>query len=498
MTRALAVNRKDRKTSDDMSVSPPSTVSSRPATADASRTAVSPRRALDALVGALTPKPVALPKPGRAEEEGLPTDTRSPARLGFWVLAIGFGGFLLWAALAPLDEGVPTSGVVAIDTKRKAVQHLTGGIVKAVYVREGDSVKENAPLMELDSATAQASFESARLRYYTQRAMEARLIAEQSGRETIDFHPDLLREKASPLVASIISNQEGLFMSRRLALQAEVQAMQESITGLEASITGYQGTLESRRAQMKLLTEEMQGLNDLVKEGYAPKNDLLALQRTSADVLGAISDLQGNIDRSRSALLETKLRITQRQQEFRKEVDRELADVRGQVEAEGERFHALQAELNRTVIRAPAAGQVVGLVAQTVGGVIGPGQKIMDIVPGNERLLLETHVPPHLIDRVAPGLSADVRFSAFANSPSLVVSGKVMSISNDLLTNEQTGMSYYLARVSVTEEGMKMLGKRRLHAGMPVEVIILTGERSMLTYLLHPLLKRIAFSMKEE
>jgi protease secretion system membrane fusion protein len=463
--------------------------------------AAPPRKAANSLVSVLTPKPVARPKRSRSEDEskGLPTDTRAPARLGFRVLAIGFGGFLLWAALAPLDEGVPTSGVVAIDTKRKAVQHLSGGIVKAVYVREGQFVQDNDPLLEIDPAATQANFESARLRYYTLRATEARLVTEQTGRETISFHPDLLKAKdGSPLVADMIANQEGLFASRRMALQAEVQALEESIVGLEASIAGNVGMLDARRSQLKLLEEERRGLRKLVEEGYAPRNNLLALERTIAETMGAIADLQGSIERSRRALTETKLRITQRQQEYRKEVDRELAEVHSQVEAESDRFLALRDELARTVIRAPTAGQVVGLTAQTVGGVIAPGQKVMDIVPGDEPLLLETQVPPQLIDRVRPGFDVDVRFSAFAHSPALVVPGKVVSISNDLLTNEQTGMTYYLARASVTEEGMKVLGERQLQAGMPVEVIIITGERSMLTYLLHPLLKRIAFSMKEE
>jgi protease secretion system membrane fusion protein len=457
--------------------------------------------AQNAQVNILAPRAVALPPPDPDEldVEDLPVDTRTPARFGFRVLAIGFGGFLLWAALAPLNEGVPTSGIVVIDTKRKAVQHLSGGIVKAVHVREGQFVQDGDPLLEIDPATTQANFENARQRYFTLRAMEARLVAERDARETIDFHPDLLKAKNDPLVANTLANQEALFVSRRMSFQAEVEAMEESISGLEASITGYQGLMQARRSQLSLLEEERKGLQDMVQSGYAPKNDLLALQRSTAETLGAIADLQGNIERSRSALVETRLRISQRQQEYKKTVDTELADVNSQVEAEGERFIALRDDLARTVIRAPSAGQVVGLTAQTVGGVIAPGQKVMDIVPGDEPLLLETQVPPHLIDRVRPGFEADVRFSGFAHTPALVVPGKIVSISNDLLTNEQTGVSYYLARVSVTEEGMKILGKdRQLQPGMPVEVIVITGERSMLTYLLNPLLKRLAFSMKEE
>jgi len=452
--------------------------------------------AIRTVVDYLKPSPV---EGENAEDNsGLPTDTRTPARLGFWVLGVGFGGFLLWAAFAPLNEGVPTSGMVMIETKRKAVQHLSGGIIKAVHVKEGQFVRAGDPLIDLDSAVTQANFESARLRYYTLQAMEDRLIAEQTGVKEIIFHPDLIAARqADQLVDNMLKNQEGIFISRRMSFEAEINAMEESIRGFAASINGYNGLLQARRSQLDLLKEEAEGLRGLVAEGYAPKNNLLALERSKAEAMGSIADLQGNIERAQRSTMEIRLRITQRQQDFRKEADTQLADIRSQAQAEQERFESLKNDLERTVIRAPAEGQVVGLAAQTVGGVIGPAQKIMDIVPQNEALLLETHVPPHLIDRVQPGSMTDVRFSAFAHSPQLVVPGKVESVSSDLLANEH-GVTYYLARVSVTEEGMKILGNRQMQPGMPAEVIIITGERSMLVYLLRPLLKRIAVSMKEE
>jgi len=235
-----------------------------------------------------------------------------------------------------------------------------------------------------------------------------------------------------------------------------------------------------------------------VNEGYAPRNKQMELERMVAGTNGALAELQGNIARARSAIAEVKMRAIQRRQEYRKEVDTQMADVRREVQADAEKFKASSEELARMVIRAPAEGQVVGLAVQTVGGVIQPGQKLMDIVPQNEILLIETRVAPHLIDSVKPGLVTDVRFSSFAHSPQLVVPGRVDSISSDLITEPQTNMSYYLARVSVTAEGMKELGSRQMQAGMPVEVIIKTGERTVLTYLLHPLLKRLAASMKEE
>lgn len=249
---------------------------------------------------------------------------------------------------------------------------------------------------------------------------------------------------------------------------------------------------------MGLLNDELGHLRGLVQEGYAPRNRQLELERMVADVHTSMADLQGNILRARAAVADFRQRAISRQQEYRKEVETQLADVGRQVLVEGEKYRALSEELGRTEIRSPAEGQVVGLMAQTVGGVIQPGQKLMDIVPKGAPLMLEARVAPHMIDRVKSGMPVDVRFSSFANTPQLVVQGEVDSVSGDLLTEPQSSMSYYLARVKVTADGMKTLGRRQLHPGMPVEVIFRGGERSMLTYLLHPLTKRLAASMTEE
>jgi protease secretion system membrane fusion protein len=189
-----------------------------------------------------------------------------------------------------------------------------------------------------------------------------------------------------------------------------------------------------------------------------------------------------------------------RQQEYRRESEAQLAEVTREVQTDQSRYAAITEELARTEIRSPAAGQVVGIAYQTVGGVIPPGQRLMDVVPEKESLLLEARIPPHLIDAVRPNLPADVRFSAFAHSPQLVVHGRVQTVSGDLLT-EQTAMgpiSYFLARVEITPEGMTKLGRHQMQPGMPAEVIIRTGERTVLTYLLHPLTRRVAASMKEQ
>lgn len=425
-------------------------------------------------------------------------DVGSAGRWGLWALGLGFGGFLLWAALAPLDEGVPSQGVVALDTKRKAVQHLSGGIIEQVLVREGDEVSKGQLLIKLDSAVARANYESARQSYLGLLAMQGRLQAEQQGKATVSLHPDLQAASSDPLIQQQILNQEQLFQTRRNLLRSDLQSIQESINGQEGQLQAYASMLSSRKGQLALLNDELVHLRGLVNEGYAPRNRQRELERMAADINTSIADLQGNTLRARSAISELRQRSISRQQEYRKEVETLLADVSRQALVDGEKYRAVRNDLDRTEIRAPEAGQVVGLASQTVGGVVQPGQKLMDVVPLGAPLMLEAKVAPHMIDRVKVSMPVDVRFSSFANTPQLVVQGAVESISGDLLSEPQSNVSYYLARVKVTDEGAKVLGKRQLHPGMPVDVVFKGGERTMLTYLLHPLTKRLAASLTEE
>lgn len=434
----------------------------------------------------------------RVDTSPPPAGQNRSARIGLWTLVIGFGGFLLWAGFAPLDEGVPGPATVAIDTKKKAVQHLTGGLVKEVLVREGDQVKEGQLLIRLDEAVARANFETVRQRYIGLRAAESRLLAEQRGLSKITFHPDVIDATTTPQIQQLVFNQQQLFESRRAAQRAELQSMQESIGGQEAMIQAYGSMLTNRQQQQLLLREELTNTKGLVAEGYAPRNRQLELERMASEVSSGLAELQGNTLKAKRSVGELRQRMILRQQEVRKEIESSLAEIARDVEADAEKFRATKDDLNRIDIKSPASGQVVGLAFQSVGGVIGAGQKLMDIVPANQDLLIEARVAPHLIDKVRSGLPVDVRFSSFSNTPQLVVDGKVVSVSADLITEPQTNMTYYLARIGVTPDGYKKLGNRQLQSGMPVEVVFITGERSMLTYLLHPLTKRIAASMKEE
>jgi protease secretion system membrane fusion protein len=439
--------------------------------------------------------PAAVPAQGEP-----PTDTGRAARYGMWILGLGFGGFLLWAALAPLDQGVPAQGTVTIDTKRKPVQHLSGGIIKKVLVGEGDMVKAGQTLIELDEAVARANYQSVRQRYLGMRAMQGRLLAEETGANSIAFHPDLLAATADPLIQSQMTTQGQLFASRRAALKADLQVLEENIQGQQGQLQAYHGVLGFRQQQLALVQDELGNTRALVKEGFATRNRQLELERAEADANAAVAELKGNIIRAQRSVAELGQRSQARKQEYRKEVESQLSDITREVQSDAEKLIAVKADLDRIEIKSPAAGQVVGLAVQTVGGVVQAGQKLMDVVPADETLLLEAQIEPHLIDKVRVGMATDVRFSAFSNSPQLVVGAKVQSLSTDLLTEQRGGMllTYYLARVSITPEGMKTLGKRQMQPGMPAEIIIKTGERSMLTYLISPLGKRLAAAMKEE
>ena len=376
---------------------------------------------------------------GSGAQGGEYRDTRSPVRLGIWILLVGFGGFLLWASFAPLDEGVPCQGLVSIATKRKVVENLRGGRIDNVHVREGQIVKEGDVIITLDSQTARARYDEIHQHYIGMRATADRLQAEMRGAASNTFHPDLLRDTELGLAERNMKNQKELFLSRRTTL--------------------------------RILGDQLAAISSLVKDGYAPLNQKHELE----------------------------LKIA----EFKSNTASQLAQVQLEVEADAEKTRALAAELADTEVRSPASGQVVGLQVQTVGAVIQPGQKMMDIVPLNEGLLIDAKIAPHLIDSIRNGLPVDVSFSSFSHSPQLVVQGVVESLSKDIVTDPQVnpaqpGASYYLARVAVTSEGMTSLGKREMQPGMPVTVVIKTGERSMLTYLVDPLIKRITVSMKEE
>ena len=443
--------------------------------------------------------PVQTSLPELVEDE---VNTQQPIRLGAAVLVVGLGAFLLWAGFAPLDQGVPASGTVAIETRKKTIQHSTGGVVKDVLVKEGQWVKEGDVLIEVSDTQARANNETIRQAYLSQRAVEARLEAELKNAVSIHFGSDITANKADPFVQQLTMTQQNLFVARRASFEAEVSALEQSIQALKDQLWGVDQSLVNRLVQIQLQEKHLKSIKSLADEGYAPKNQVLQMEQTQTELKTALSDLKSNQSRLSRSIEESQFRMAQRKQDYQKDVMGLLAEVKKEVQAGKERLTTTNEELVRTQIKSPVDGQVVGMSISATGGVVMAGQKLMDVVPKSEALLIDAKVLPHIIDKVHTGMNVSVRFNTFANTPQLVVPGKLVALTSDVITDPSAGMggisSYYLGRVEITPEGLKVLGSRVLQPGMPTEVLFKVGERTLLQYIMYPLTKRIAASLKEE
>jgi len=425
-----------------------------------------------------------------------PRDFRSPLRIGLAVIVLGVGGFLAWAALAPLDEGAHAVGTLIVDSKRKTVQNSSPGVVKEIHVREGDLVKADQILVTMDPTQARAQREMADSLYLTARATEHRLLAEQQFKEQISFPADLIQRETQPAVSLILNSQRLLFVARRKALASELGAYRESIAGLQAQAKGLEEVQSQRGLQVQTLQREVESLAPLVQDGLFARNRHQELERQLANSRAAFADGVSSLARIGNQIAEAKLRIAQREQEYRKEVEAQLSEVSKEARAQSERLIALDDELKRTEVRSPADGAVVGLNITTRGAVLPAASRILDVIPSNEQMLIEAQVQPHLIERIKAGVPAKLMFTALNPRKTPVVDGKLISISADLLQTPQ-GMPYYLARIELPPDQLKMLGDVELHAGMPVDVILVTGERSLLNYLFKPIEDRMARGLKE-
>ena len=424
-------------------------------------------------------------------------DTRY-SRLGWLLMLGGFLGFLGWAALAPLDKGVAVSGKVMVSGHRKVVQHPSGGIVERIDVRDGDKVAAGQVLIRLKETPLLGQAQSLRSQFYGSLASEARLNAERDGVASVSFPVELTALAAEPEVASNLALQRQLFDSRRQALLLDQQGIDESIAGAEAQLRGVRDSQASKVLQRTALTEQLQGLRELAREGYIPRNRLLDSERVYAQVLGSISEDYGRIGQLQRQVLEMRLKIRQLAEEYQKEVRTQLADTRVRTEDLRNRLASAEFELANSQLRAPVAGIVVGLDVFTEGGVIKPGQALMEIVPQGEPLLVEARVPVELADKVHAGLPVELMFSAFSQSTTPRVAGEVMLVSADRQVDERTDEPYYTLRAQVTEAGMAQLAGLQIRPGMPVEAFVRTGERSMLNYLFKPLLDRTHMALVEE
>lgn len=428
------------------------------------------------------------------------TDASSYSRMGWMIILFGCVGFFAWAMLAPLDKGVPMPGYVAKETNRKTVQYLSGGTVQDILVRDGDVVKAGQVLVRMNDVQVKSAEQITRTQYFSARTTEARLMAELHGGQSIAFPKELAAFKDDPRLKENVELQKQLFSSRQMALQNEMAAAQENIAGLNAQAQGLEESRNSKNVQLGIIKEQMENSRDLAQEGYIPRSRLLELERTYAQIGGAISEDVGNIARVRRQVAELKLRSAQRLQEYQKEVRTQLADAQREAEALASRLTAQTYDAGNVEVRAPVAGAIVGSNVFTRGGVVGPGAKMMEIVPADDALVVEGQLPVQLVDKIHVGLPVELIFSAFNANQTPHIPGVVTGVAADRTVDERSGAATYKVRASVTPAGAKIIASQKLAIvpGMPVELFVKTGERTMMSYLLKPVMDRAKTAMTEE
>jgi len=428
--------------------------------------------------------------------DDMPTSDRGIRRIGATIVLVTFGLFGLWAAFAPLGNAVYGTGLVTVQTYRKTVQHLEGGIVKELLARDGDTVKKGDPLIVLDDAQLSAQYESTRNQLISTKAREARLRAE---RDDLPAIPPLeVSGTDSQRAQEAIEGEAQVFNARKASRLGEIAVQRERIGQLKQQVLGLKDMIRTKVNLEKSYSGEIVELKDLLRQGFVDKQRLLEQERKLDMLKSEVADHESTITKTLLQINETELQIIQLTKNFSSEVVKELSDVQAKVFDLQETATALQDRLSRVVIRAPEDGMVLDMKVHTVGGVVSAGTPLLDIVPESSELVVEAHVSTNDIDRVAVGRLTDVRFSAFNSATTPVIPAIVTRVSADRLTDQQSGEPYYLVRVKLTEEGLKRLGDRKLQPGMPAEVLINAGERTMLEYLLKPAGNMFVKSMIEE
>lgn len=439
-------------------------------------------------------------RPAEHKQSTPPLNGKKYTAIGLLILAVSVLGFGGWAAVAKLDGAAVAPGQVVVESYSKTVQHLHGGIVEEILVEDGDRVEKSEPLLRLDDTDVRSELETVQIRSFTSRARAARLRAEMLGKEEIDFPQPLLESMDNPDVAEVVSGQRAYFEARRDSLQSELQARQSKIEQIDEQIDGIEAQMASERSRIASMREEVQEWQTLLADQMTDKRRLREVQRQLDQLQGSLASNRSEVARLRTQQEETRTEILARERKFREEAVNELRDVQREVLDAQARLQSLEQRLDRTLIRAPASGRIVGMSVHTEGGVIGPGDKILDIVPQQQALIVEARVNPGDIDRVQEGLLADVRFSAFSAQTTHVIEGEVINVSADTLVDERGENEHYLAKVRITPRGIKQMREDSisLQPGMPAQVFIKTGERTFLQYLFKPVSDMFAQAFREK
>ncbi|MDN3562858.1 HlyD family type I secretion periplasmic adaptor subunit [Paeniroseomonas aquatica] len=412
--------------------------------------------------------------------------TRGTVIFGLFVFLFFVVGGVGWAVFAPLAEASIAPGVIKVEGSRRTIQHLEGGIVEEILVRDGAKVEQGQVLMRLDDIESSVMVETQRAQRWALMAQDARLNAELSRAREIAFPPELLAS-IHPRAIDSIAGQRALFEARTASLLSQLQVLEARINQQTAVIQGARGQLASTRRQLTLIKQEEEMTRALVTQGLQRLPQLLSLQRSSAGLDGTIEDLNSQIDRANGSIAESRRQIQQTEEQRMQDNSLEVRDVRGKLAEAEEKLRAAADVMTRREIVAPESGTVVNQRIFTLGAVVKPGDPVMDLVPNHDRLIAEVNVQPYDIDVVYPGLKSEIRLPAFKQRLVPYLHGQVTWVAADVTTNDQTRQQYYRAYVLIDQDQLASLPNVFLTPGMPVEAHVQVGERSFFRYITQPI-----------
>lgn len=423
---------------------------------------------------------------------------RPIAIMGYAIVFLTFGVFGGWAAVAKLDNAVFAPGTISLEGNRKVVQHLEGGIVREILVDEADTVEKGDVLLQLSDVEARSNLYVVDTRLDVARIVEARLLAERKMADTIEL-PSLSVGESSSAVETTIADQRDLFEDRQSILKSRTDILESRIEQTEGQIEGLElqkSALERREKNFMTMITRMRGGEE---KGLIQKNAMSQREDEMIQIEASLGQVMSEIAQARNVINETKFEKLQISQEYRQRANTELEEVRAEISELEQRKKVAQDTLRRTKIRAPGSGTIQNLKVHTFGSVIRAGDVLMELVPEDEELIVNARVSPRDIDNVSPGLDTEVRFTAFKTKLTPIMLGNVRSVSNDVITPENPQeMPYYLARIEVDEDNIPKEIEGRLSAGMPADVIITTGERTVVNFIASPLLDAVRKSLIEE
>ncbi len=425
--------------------------------------------------------------------------SRGVVIFGLAVVGVIFVGLGIWSATAPLAKAVPAAATLSVKGERKTIQHFEGGIIGSIHVTEGQLVSQGQLLIALDPVQASASAARHNGQLNQALAREARLESELRDERSIQLSGQLLERLAkTSQVIEILEAEEKHLLARRETVDGTIAILEQRIEQLENEIKGLEIQRAARVEQYKIFENEIIGLRELHKKGYYPKTKLLAVERAMAQLKGATGNDLAQIARAKSSQRESQNQIISVKQRFREQSVEELRDVQIEIMDLRERVLVSSDVLRRIEIKAPKSGIVQGIQFHTIGGVVRPGDVLMEIVPQDDELMVNAQVSPIDVDNIAIGQRAEVRLTALNMRTTPAIYGVVVSLSGDRLADARSNESYFLTRIEIPIEERDKLGDVKLTAGMPADVLIQTGERTALDYLLKPLTDAFARGLNEE